>query len=262
VTTNRQRSGIASPSTFLLALEARGLFSIAGLLAAAPFLATAPRGQRQAVIVVPGLGATDRSTVAIRGFLGFLGYDAAGWDRGRNMRPAGADLAAVATQIRSMRETSGTPVSLVGWSRGGIIAREASRLAPEAIRMVITLGSPFAAPAAANVAAAWRRMTGTEFPSRTKDELLRVADPLPVPSTSIYSRSDGIVAWRACREPEGPGRENVEVRGSHIGLGFNPAALWVIADRLAQPIGAWEPFRPSPIVAPFFPVNSRQTRPA
>ena len=253
-------SEIASPSALLLALEPRGLFTIAGLFAAAPFLATAPRGQRHSVIVLPGLGATDRSTVAIRRFLGFLGHDVTGWNRGRNMRPAGADLQAVTAHIRSLRETSGASVSLVGWSRGGIIAREASRLAPDAVRMVITLGSPFAAPAATNVAAAWLRMTGTEFPARTKDELRRLADPLPVPSTSIYSRTDGVVAWRACVEAKGPGRENVEVRGSHIGLGFNPAALWVIADRLAQPIGAWEPFKPSPIVARFFPATSRPDR--
>ena len=80
-----------------------------------------------------------------------------------------------------------------------------------------------------------------------------LATPLPIPSTSIYSRSDGVVAWRASRQTEGPQSENVEVRGSHIGLGFNPAALWVIADRLAQPIGAWTPFRPSPVVARLFP---------
>ena len=80
-----------------------------------------------------------------------------------------------------------------------------------------------------------------------------LATPLPIPHTSIYSRSDGVVAWRASRQTEGPQSENVEVRGSHIGLGFNPAALWVIADRLAQPIGAWTPFRASPVVARLFP---------
>jgi pimeloyl-ACP methyl ester carboxylesterase len=258
VTTAGKGGDIASPSAFLLALEPRGLFSIAGLFAAAPFLAAAPRGERHSVIVLPGLGATDRSTVAIRRFLLYLGYDVTGWNRGRNMRPAGADLPAVAAQIRSLRAASGTPVSLVGWSRGGIIAREASRLAPDAARMVVTLGSPFAAPAATNVAAAWRRMTGAEFPARSGEELRRLADPLPVPSTSIYSRFDGVVAWRACLESDGPGRENVEVRGAHVGLGFNPAALWVIADRLAQPPGDWKPFRPSPLVAPLFPATAKR----
>ena len=163
-----------------------------------------------------------------------------------------ADLPAVAIQIRSLHARTGQPVSLVGWSRGGIIAREAARAAPEAVRMVITLGSPFAAPAASNVGVFWRRLTGETLPAST-EQLRALSAPLPVPSTSIYSRSDGVVAWRACRQAEGALSENVEVRGSHIGLGFNPAALWVVADRLAQPIGTWTLFRPSGRVAALFP---------
>jgi len=248
---------IAPPSALLLALEARGVFGIARLFAAAPYLAAARRGAPQPVLVLPGLGAGDRSTLAIRRYLGFLGYRAHGWNRGRNIRPAGADLPAVAAQIRSLHAATGLPVTLVGWSRGGVIAREATRLAPEAARMVITLGSPFAAPAATNVTTSWRLITGEKFMSPTEEELRRLAAPLPVPSTSIYSRTDGVVAWRACLESEGPQRENVEVRGSHIGLGFNPAAFWVIADRLAQPLGTWEPFRPSRLTADLFPHRGR-----
>ena len=244
---------IAPPSAFLLAMEPRGFFSVAQLIAGAPFLATARRGASHAVIVLPGLGATDRSTIAIRRYLRFLGYQATGWNRGRNIRPAGADVPAVAAQIRSLRDATGIPVSLVGWSRGGIIAREAARLAPDSARMVITLGSPFAAPAASNVGAVWRRLTGEAFPAQTQEQMRALAVQLPVPSTSIYSRSDGVVAWQACRQTEGPQSENVEVRGSHIGLGFNPAALWVIADRLAQPLGAWSPFQPSLVVTRLFP---------
>jgi pimeloyl-ACP methyl ester carboxylesterase len=237
----------------LLALEARGLASPAALLAAAPFLATAPRGAPQAVIVLPGLAATDRSTAALRLYLRVLGYQVQGWNRGRNVRPAGADLPAVAAQIGALRAATGTPVTLVGWSRGGLTAREAARIAPEAVRMAITLGSPFAAPSATNVAALWRRLTGDTFPVQTPEQRKALAAPLPVPCTSIYSRADGVVAWRACLQPQGPNSENVEVRGSHLGLGFNPAALWVIADRLAQPLGTWKPFRPSALAAPFFP---------
>ena len=240
-------------------MEPRGLFSVARLIAVAPFLATALRGAPHAVIVLPGLGATDRSTIAIRRYLRFLGYQATGWNRGRNVRPAGADLPAIAAQIRSLREATGIPVGLVGWSRGGIIAREAARLEPDAVRMVITLGSPFAAPRASNVGAVWRRLTGEAFPLQTQERMRALAAPLPVPCTSIYSRSDGVVAWRACRQTEGPQSENVEVRGSHIGLGFNPAALWVIADRLAQPLGAWAAFRPSPAVARLFPRSEERT---
>ncbi len=248
---------IAPPSALLLALEPRGLFSFAQLIAAAPVLATAPRGAPQAVIVLPGLGATDRSTAAIRAYLKYLGYEAHGWNRGRNVRAPGADLPAVAAQIRSLHATTGRPVSLVGWSRGGIIVREAARMASDAVRMVVTLGSPFAAPAASNVGAVWRRLTGEAFPAQPQAQLRALAAPLPVPCTSIYSRSDGVVAWRACRQAESPQSENVEVRGTHVGLGFNPAALWVIADRLAQPLGTWAPFRPNGPAAALFPRERR-----
>ncbi len=248
---------IRPPSTLLFAIESRGILGIPNLFAAAPFLARAPRGEPQPVIVLPGLGGGDGSTLAIRRYLRFLGYQAHGWNRGRNVRPAGADLEPVAAQIRSLHAASGRPVSLVGWSRGGIIAREATRLAPDAVRMVIMLGSPFAGPTATNVLSRWRLITGESFLAPSDEQLRRLALPLPVPSTSIYSRSDGVVAWQACQEIEGPQRENVQVRGSHIGLGFNPAALWVIADRLAQPLGTWKPFRPGPLVAALFPRGRR-----
>ena len=248
---------IAPPSPLLFAVEMRGLVGIARLFAAAPFLASAPRGVPQPVIVLPGLGAGDRSTLAIRRYLSFLGYQAHGWKLGRNIRPPGADLPAVVAQIRTLHQAADMPVTLVGWSRGGIMAREAARLAPQAVRMVITLGSPFAAPAATNVLKQWRLITGESFMAPSADQLRRLALPVPVPSTSMYSRSDGVVAWQACLEVEGPTRENVEVRGSHIGLGFNAAALWVIADRLAQPLGTWKPFRPSPLTTALFPRSRR-----
>ncbi len=244
---------VRPPSAWLLALEPRGFFSIARLIAAAPFLATAPAGAGEAVIVLPGLNASDRSTIAIRLYLGFLGHQATGWSLGRNDRPVGADLSAVADQIRQLHHSTGKPVSLVGLSRGGVIAREAARMAADSVRMVITIGCPFAAPAATNIVSGWRVVTGERLMARSPDETRRLADPLPVPSISIYSRSDGIVAWRACWQTDGPQTENVEVRGSHIGLVFNPAAFWVVADRLAQPLGGWEPFRPRPRVARLFP---------
>ena len=126
-------------------------------------------------------------------------------------------------------------------------------MAPDCVRMVITLGSPFAGPAAANIGARWRA-------AQPPERLRALADPMPVPSTSIFSRTDGIVAWRACLQAEGPFSENVEVRGSHIGLGFNPAALWVIADRLAQPIGQWRRFRPSGVASALFPRSGKAVK--
>src|SRR5262249_1570252 len=114
----------APPPLSLLGSEGRGLLDIPKLLAAAPFLSAARRGKSQPVLVLPGLGADDRSTMIIRGFLDFLGYKVYGWGRGRNARTPDADLPAVAARTIRLGEEAGAKVSLVGWSRGGIIARE------------------------------------------------------------------------------------------------------------------------------------------
>jgi len=241
------------PPFTLLASEGRGLLDIPALITAAPFLAAAPRGQPHPVVVLPGLGADDRSTIAIRGFLESLGYQVQGWGRGRNVRAPDADVSAVAAQVTKLRNDSSLKVSLVGWSRGGIIAREVARQVPDAVRMVVTLGSPFAAPGASNVRAIWKLLTGQKYEPPTAERVSRLAKPIPVPATSIYTRADGVVAWRACLEEEGERRENVEVNTTHLGLGFHAPALWVIADRLAQSPGTWKPFRPGPMIAPWFP---------
>jgi pimeloyl-ACP methyl ester carboxylesterase len=248
---------ITPPSLALLAAEGRGLLDIPALLASAPILASAPRGQPHPVVVLPGLGADDRSTIAIRGFLETLGYQVHGWGRGRNVRAPAADLSAVALQVGKLRQDSGRQVSLVGWSRGGIIAREVARQMPNTVRMVITLGSPFAAPGANNVRSIWRLLTGEPYQPPTPERVNQLAQPIPVPATSIYTRADGVVAWRACLEEEGEQRENVEVNTTHIGLGFHAPALLVIADRLAQPPGTWKPFQPGPLIASWLPRSGR-----
>ena len=136
-------------------------------------------------------------------------------------------------------------MSIVGWSLGGIFARRLARRAPRQVRQVISLGSPFASsgrgPTAARRAAstsATPRCTGRQH----SDPGGSLARPLPVPSTAVYSRWDGVVDWRACRQQPGPRSENVAVRSSHLGMGHDPAVLWVVADRLAQPRDEWRPF--------------------
>lgn len=256
----REDNAVKPPSLALLAGEGRGLLDVPTLLLAAPFLATAPRGQSHPVMVLPGLGADDRSTFFIRSFLDFLGYKVHGWGRGRTARTPQANLPDMVDRVVKIGQDAGSKVSLVGWSRGGIMAREVARQVPDAVRLVVTLGSPFAAPGASNVRVIWKYLTGRNFEPPTPERVKQLAQSISVPSTSIYTRTDGVVSWRACLEEEGEGRENIEVNTTHIGLGFHAPALWVIADRLAQRPGVWEPFRPSPLVSPWFPRPDRSNR--
>lgn len=249
----RVAGAIRAPSKLKLLLEGRGLLDLPALFAAAPFLAMAPRGERHPVLVLPGLGANDRSTFVLRGFLSGLGYDVRGWARDRNVRIPQMEIPAVVRTVSELFETFDSRVSVIGWSLGGILAREVARETPSHVRMVITLGSPFAAPNANNVRTIWQLLMGQSAVTANSARVAEMARPLPVPATAIYTRSDGIVAWQACLEEEGPQRENIEVRTTHIGLGIHAPALWVIADRLAQPEGIWIPFQPGPLVAPFFP---------
>jgi pimeloyl-ACP methyl ester carboxylesterase len=179
-----------------------------------------------------------------RRILRALRYDAHGWELGLNMGPTPTlreKLLARFTALRALHD--GRRVSLVGWSLGGIYARELARAHPDQVRIVITLATPFRDISATHAA----RLVGLRPGGRPLREARELHEhlrrPLPVPATSIYSRTDGIVAWRSCLEEEGPGRESVEVACSHTGMGFHPEALAVIADRLAQPEGAWRPYR-------------------
>ena len=233
---------LAGPSPALLALEARAWLEFASLIPAFPLLRAAPRGDGHPVLVLPGWLASDRSTQALRWFLRDRGYHTHGWRLGRNHGPSSAIVAGMAERLAGLRRRHGRPVSLVGWSLGGVYARELSRRYPADVRQVITLASPFRDPDATN--AMITRLAGKR-PPRSPDVLARLRSPLSVPTTAIYSRTDGIVAWQSCVEPRGPQSESIEVGTSHCGMGHHPAALLVIADRLAQPEGTWRHFEPS-----------------
>jgi pimeloyl-ACP methyl ester carboxylesterase len=225
---------------------ARAAVSMAGLLAGAPFLAFAPRGESHPVLVLPGLGASDASTGLLRSWLRRLGYPVVGWELGRNRGPTQEIVEALPPLLERLATKHGAPVSIVGQSLGGIYARRLAVRTPHHVRQVISLGSPFGlvqqpldeTPGAR----AYRRYSGRHSSSRISRG--SVGGPLPMPSTSIYSRWDGVVDWRACLQPTGPTSENVAVYASHLGMGVDPAVLWVVADRLAQPVDSWRPFRP------------------
>ncbi len=244
------------PSAGLLLTEPiRGLADLVALLLAAPGLAAAPRGDGHGVLVFPGLLAGDSSTVPLRAFLSWLGYDVRGWDLGRNHGPSEAVLAGLPRALLDHAERTGRPVSLVGWSLGGIYAREMARRHPRQVRQVITLGSPFALhdPRQNHAHGPYRRLSFLHAPGRMLPTPEQRSQPLDVPSTSVYSRWDGVVSWQACIEPETALHQNVEVRCSHVGFGVDPATLWLIADRLAVPAGQRIPFRPPLALRPLYP---------
>ncbi len=249
---------LAPPSRLLMLMEGRAVFGLAAYYAALPWLRTAPPGDGHPVMVLPGLGATDASTRPLRGLLAELGYAALGWDLGRNMGRRLIVDQHLVPRLRELRVRAGRRVSLVGWSLGGILAREMAKRASQDVRLVVTLGSPFAGGGrASNVARVFEAVSGRRIVD-DPNVRRRIREAPPVPLTSIFSRTDGVVAWRACLEQESPMAENIEVRGSHCGLGHNPLALWAVADRLAQPEGAWSGFTPTGALRVLYPAAQRR----
>jgi pimeloyl-ACP methyl ester carboxylesterase len=211
-----------------------------------PLLRRAPAGDGHPVLVLPGFLASDFSTRALRAFLRARGYVVQGWGLGRNLGPTPEAAAGMVERLHALRAEHGRRVSLVGWSLGGIYARELARRFPDDVRQVITLASPFRDLEATSVprvlrALAERRPLPDEAARRAS-----LAEPIPVPSTAILSRTDAIADWRSCREVEGPQSESLEVESSHLGMGHHPVVLLAIADRLAQAEGSWRRFQSPP----------------
>jgi hypothetical protein len=233
-----------SPGLGYLLAEIRAPLEAAALVPTLPLLLRAPRGDGHHVIAIPPFGAGDVFTAVLRRYLGQLGYEVHPWSVTEVL--ALHRLSTVALKrLEEVAAVAGGPVSLIGHSLGGIYAREIARASPEHVRRVITVGSPFGGDLKSNVVwPMYESITGTRINSIPPDVLERMNEAVPVPSTAIYSRTDGVVAWHSCIDEEAPDAENVKVPGSHIGLLHNPAALYVIADRLAQAPGTHAPFRP------------------
>jgi pimeloyl-ACP methyl ester carboxylesterase len=234
---------LRAPSLGLMLAEVRGIFEFNTSLLLSPLLMRAPRGDGHPVLTLPGFLASDLSMLPMRRYLRELGYDSYAWRMGRNIGGVSRMRSALRDRLAEIHAATGRKVSIVGWSLGGVYARDLALQAPDLVRCVVTLGSPFAGDVrATNATRLYEAMSG-EAVEENSELRQAISGDLPVPASSIYSRSDGIVNWRTCLLRPSDTAENIEVYlASHIGLGVNAAALWAVADRLAQTEGQFSQF--------------------
>ena len=217
--------------------EARAVRELVRLPLRTPSLMAGQRGSGQPVMVLPGFGADDTVMLPLRSFLRSRGYDCFGWGLGRNGGNVDAMLEAISAQLDSRSKLGrsehglAVPVALVGWSLGGVVAREAARDAPELVSSVITFGTPLHGPPDSIA----ENFYGEEESRRIAESIAeRNKRPISVPVTSIYSRSDGVVRWQDCIDSRTPNARNIEVTSSHLGLSLDPDVWQLISEHLAD----------------------------
>jgi hypothetical protein len=249
------------PSWLLMLAEPRAVFEFNSSLLLSPLLMQAPRGDGHPVLALPGFLASDLSMAPMRRYLKELGYEPHAWNMGRNLGGVYGKRKALRELLTAIYESAGRKVSVVGWSLGGVYARDLALQLPDMVRSVITLGSPFASDIRATNATRLYELVSGEGVDDVPGLRDAIAGDLPVPTTSIYSRTDGIVNWRTSLVRPSATAENIEVHlASHIGLGVNPAALWAVADRLAQAEGEFRHFeRSGPFAIAYAPPENAQS---
>lgn len=206
----------------------------------------APPGDGHPVVIFPGLGADGASVSILRAHCQELGYEAFDWGQGFNTGPRGkldAWLEDLADQISAQLAKHAKPATLIGWSLGGLYARELGKLLAPGLRQVITIATPFNG-STDDASGGWlSSILGGSAASIDASWIQRLRIPPPVRTTSIYSRSDGVVAWETCRHDKRSRLvQDIEVDGSHMGMGWNREVLNIVSDRLGQQAGPWRPY--------------------
>ena len=256
-----EQGRLRAPSLFMMLAEARSVFELNSSLLLSPLLMRAPRGDGHPVLALPGFLASDLSMAPMRRYLKELGYDTHAWNLGRNLGGVASKRSALRDLLTQIHQTTAKKVSIIGWSLGGVYARDLALQLPDMVRSVITLGSPFANDITATNATKLYEALSGEGINDNPEIREAIAGDLPVPTTSIYSRTDGIVNWHTSLLRPSDTSENIEVYlASHVGLGVNPAALWAVADRLALPEGEFKQFdRSGPFAIAYGPPENAQS---
>ncbi|MCF8150039.1 MAG: alpha/beta hydrolase [Burkholderiaceae bacterium] len=253
-----RHSHVGKPHALNSILEPRALLEMALLPASLPLLLQAPRGDGHPVLLLPGFLADEKSLIALKLFLQSKGYEVHTWGLGRNVGFRSKHASALPQKIRHLHHVTGRKVSLVGWSLGGVFSLYGAESNLECVRSIITLGSPVSVDASGSqsppaVRALYRlvshRLGAAAHVMQPRAKAMR-SRRLAIPTSCLYSLGDGVVPPQEATIDGDPAmHENIQVPGSHLGLGFNGIVLAIVADRLAQPEEGWQPFRPKGLLA-------------
>ena len=226
------------PARWELVREVRVVFErLALIVSLRRMRAEAPRGNGESVMVVPGFATDDAWTTHLRAFLAALGYKAFGWGLGRNRGNVPKLIPKVIVSTERLARDREQAVRLVGWSRGGYLAREVARERPELVDRIITLGAPIVGGPSYTASASGYVRKGFDLEEIRRTVLERERRPITVPVFAVYSRTDGVVAWRACIDLfNNLMVEHHEVRSSHLGMVNSPRVFRLVADLLSRSI--------------------------
>ncbi len=223
------------PGRLATLLELRAPLDWATILLRAPQLLRAPRGDGRPILLLPGYGADEGSMRPLGRYLRFLGYEVYEWGQGRNRGDVDHYVQAVGERVAGLHaELGGKTLTLIGWSLGGVIARETARLHAPYVREVITLGTPIiGGPKYTAVAKRFARASDMDLDKFELEVHERNAAGISQPVTSIYSKLDGVVGWRASVDTYNRQARNIEVLSSHFGIGANGRVWHLIAEILS-----------------------------
>lgn len=264
-----RHSHVGSPSTLSSLMEARVLLEMALLPTSLPLLMEVPRGDGHPVLLLPGFLAGETTLIALKLFLQNKGYDVHTWGLGRNVGFRSKHANALQQKIRYLHHVTGRKVSLVGWSLGGVFSFYGAESTLECVRSIITLGSPVSVDTEGNksppaMKALYRlvshRLGASAHMMQPRAKSMREHRRLAVPTSCLYSLTDGVVPPQEATIDGDPSmHENIQVPGSHIGLGFNGIVLSIVAERLAQPEADWKPFHPQGLLGRVLCLTSRSS---